>query len=82
MWGINLYTGGHFDDYRVSYTHFNSHSIPDDVFAFDPSNCTVGGTFCFMNSCFLTLRFMNSCFLTWRFINSCFLTSLFTIAVV
>lgn len=40
MWGINLYTGGHFDDYRVEYTHYNSHSIPDDVFKFDPGNCT------------------------------------------
>lgn len=40
MWGINLYTGGHFDDYQVKYTHYNSNSIPDDVFAFDPSNCT------------------------------------------
>lgn len=39
MWGINLLTGGHFDDYRIQYYDYDAHTIPDDVFAFDKAKC-------------------------------------------
>lgn len=50
MWGINLYTGGHFDDYRVYYTSFHAGHIADDVFDFDSSNCTCWALYVFDSS--------------------------------
>ena len=33
MWGINLYTGGHYDNYIVHYTSYRAGSIPEAVFS-------------------------------------------------
>ena len=32
MWGINLYTGGHFDNYVVHYTSYRAGPVADAVF--------------------------------------------------
>ncbi|KAK9812379.1 hypothetical protein WJX73_006336 [Symbiochloris irregularis] len=32
MWGVNLYTGGHFDDYEVDFRNFSAGSPPTDIF--------------------------------------------------
>ena len=32
MWGINLYTGGHFDNYLVRYTSYRAGASPEAAF--------------------------------------------------
>lgn len=32
MWGVNLYTGGHYDNYVVRYTSYRAGPIPEAVF--------------------------------------------------
>lgn len=41
MWGINLFTGGHFDDYRVRFTGYDAQPLKGAAFAIDKSACSV-----------------------------------------